>query len=69
MSKSEDTPVFHITEDVKKQFRETRDLLDQILETFDILENKELMSKIEDAEREFERGETTTLDSLKKELQ
>ena len=69
MSKSSETPVFHITEDVKKQFRETRDMLDQILETFEILEDRELMKRIKESEEEFARGETTSLEELKEELE
>ena len=68
MSKTRDTPIFYLTEDVKKQFKDTRDMLDQILETFEILEDKELMNRIQIADREFEEGKTTTLDDLLKEI-
>ncbi|MCY3413244.1 MAG: hypothetical protein INQ03_16510 [Candidatus Heimdallarchaeota archaeon] len=68
MTESKDIPVFYLSDEIKKQFRDTRDLLDQILETFEILEDQELMKEIKQAEEEYQKGETISFDELKKEL-
>ena len=44
-------------------------MLDQILETFEIMEDQELMNRIQIAEREFEKGDFTSLEDLKNELE
>jgi hypothetical protein len=46
MSRSESdkgTPVFHLGDETKMLFKKTTDQLDEILETFEILEDEELM--------------------------
>lgn len=69
MAKSEEIPIFYLTDDVKKQFKDTRDMLDQILETFEIFEDQELMKKIQNAEKEFESGDITPLEDLRREIE
>lgn len=61
------TPVFFIDEDLKQQLKVTRDLLDQILETFEILEDQELMKEIKKAEEEYKEGKAISLEDFKKE--
>jgi hypothetical protein len=48
MSRSDEgIPVFHLDDETKMLFKKTRDQLDEILETFEILEDEELMKEIE----------------------
>ncbi len=60
-------PVFYLTDNMKKQFRDTRDLLDQILETFEILENPDLLKEIKEAEKDYISNQTISLQDLAKE--
>ena len=60
-------PVFYLTDKMKKQFRDTRDLLDQILETFEILENPDLLKEIKEAEKDYKSNQTISLQDLAKE--
>ena len=39
-------PVFKLDKEIKELFMKTRDFLDQIVETFEILEDEELMNAI-----------------------
>ena len=47
---------------------QTRNLLDEVLETLDILADEELMQAIRESEDEIERGETRDLKDFVKEL-
>ncbi|KAF5426740.1 hypothetical protein C5S39_14530 [Candidatus Methanophagaceae archaeon] len=47
---------------------QTRNLLDEVLETLDILADEELMQAIRESEDEIERGETRDLKDFIKEL-
>lgn len=47
---------------------QTRNLLDEVLETLDILADEELMKVIRESEDEIERGETRDLKDFVKEL-
>ena len=47
---------------------QTRNLLDEVLETVDILADEELMKAIRESEDEIERGETRDLKDFVKEL-
>jgi len=60
-------PVFSIDKELKQQLKTTRDLLDQILETFEIMEDQELMEEIKKAEEEYKEGKAIPLEELKKE--
>ena len=60
-------PVFHIDEEIKQQLKTTRDLLDQILETFEIMEDQELMEEIKKAEEDIKNGNVISLDEFKRE--
>jgi hypothetical protein len=60
-------PVFSIDEDIKQQLKTTRDLLDQILETFEIMEDQELMKEIKEAEEDIRNGNIISLDEFKRE--
>lgn len=68
MASDSKVPIFYLTEDMKNQFTKTRDLLDSILETFEILEDPELMNRIKQSSTDFEIGETISFDQLKEEL-
>jgi len=57
-----------IDKDVIKRISQTRDLLDELLETIDVITDEELMRAIEEAEKEVKRGETQPLKSFVKEL-
>ncbi|MHA1168706.1 MAG: hypothetical protein ACTSP4_13050 [Candidatus Hodarchaeales archaeon] len=59
------TPVFFLDEDTRTLFRKTKNLLDQILETFDILEDQALMEKIREGEEDIKEGKTVTLEDYK----
>ena len=48
--------------------RETRDLLEQLLETIDVMKDKELMHEIALSRREARRGRTRTFRALLEEL-
>lgn len=48
--------------------RETRDLLEELLETIDVMKDKELMREIALSRREARRGRTRTFRSLLEEL-
>ncbi len=61
-------PVFFLTKEMKEHFTKTRDLLDSILETFEILEDQELMDRINIAETEIENENTISLENLKEDL-
>ncbi|MHA1910966.1 MAG: hypothetical protein ACTSYA_04635 [Candidatus Kariarchaeaceae archaeon] len=60
-------PVFSIDKELKQQLKTTRDLLDQILETFEIMEDQELMEEIKKAEEEYKEGKAVPFEELKKE--
>lgn len=62
----ESIPVFTLDKETVELFTRTRDLLDQILETFEILEDKELMAEIVQAEEEYEKGIFVSLEEYKK---
>ena len=47
---------------------QTRNLLDEVLETLDILADEDLMQAIRESEDEIERGETRDLKDFVKEL-
>lgn len=47
---------------------QTRNLLDEVLETLDILADEDLMKAIRESEDEIERGETRDLKDFVKEL-
>ncbi len=64
----DEIPIFHLTKEMKDHFTKTRDLLDSILETFEILEDKDLVNRVQLAEQELLEGKKATLESLKKEL-
>jgi hypothetical protein len=48
--------------------RETRDLLEQLLETIDVMKDKKLMREIALSRREAKRGKTRTFRTLLEEL-
>jgi len=48
--------------------RETRDLLERLLETIDVMKDKELMHEIALSRREARRGRTRTFRALLEEL-
>jgi hypothetical protein len=48
--------------------RETRDLLEELLETMDVMKDKELMHEIALSRREAKRGRTRAFRSLLEEL-
>lgn len=62
---SDSFPVFSLDEETKKLFSQTRDLLDQILETFEILEDQELMGEIKKANKEYKEGKSVSLEEYK----
>ena len=47
---------------------QTRNLLDEVLETLDIMADEDLMKAIRESEDEIERGETRDLKDFVKEL-
>lgn len=47
---------------------QTRNMLDEVLETLDILADEDLMKAIRESEDEIERGETRDLKDFVKEL-
>jgi hypothetical protein len=59
-------PVFSIDEEIKQQLRTARDLLDSILETFEIMEDQELMEEIKKAEEDIKNGNVISLDEFKR---
>ena len=63
---SDSIPVFKIDKETKELFTKTRDLLDQILETFEIMEDGELMNDIEEAQNEYKKGKYVSLEDYKK---
>jgi hypothetical protein len=63
---SDSIPIFTIDKETKELFIKTRDLLDQILETFEILEDKELMNDIKQAEKDYQEEKYVSLDEYKK---
>ena len=63
---SDSIPVFKLDKETKELFAKTRDLLDQILETFEIMEDPELMKDINEAEKDYQEGKYVTLDEYKK---
>ncbi len=62
---SDSNPVFKIDKETKELFTKTRDLLDQILETFEIMEDQELMKEIEQAQKEYKEGKYVSLEDYK----
>ena len=58
-------PVFFLDEETKTLFRKTRNLLDQILETFEILEDEKLMETIKEGENDILEGRVVSLDDYK----
>ena len=58
--------MFKIDKETKELFTKTRDMLDLILETFEILEDQELMKEIEQAQKEYKEGKYTSLEDYKK---
>ena len=68
MAIDQDTPVFFLTKEMKDQFTKTRDLLDSILETFEILEDTETMKRLQEAEVDIKEQKIVSLEDLKKEL-
>ena len=58
-------PVFYLDEVTKALFRKTRDLLDQILETFEILEDKNLMESIKEGEKDIIGGRVVSIEDYK----
>ena len=63
---SELTSIFD--RDVLKLLLQMRDLLEEILETIDILADKELMDAIVESEKEIKEGKTRDFRDLIKEL-
>lgn len=57
-----------IDKEVIERIVQTRDLLDELLETIDVITDKELMLAIEEAEEEVKQGETRPLKEFVKEL-
>jgi len=55
-------------EDALKLLLKMRDLLEEILETIDILADKELMESISESEMELEEGKTRDFGEFIKEL-
>ena len=54
--------------EVVERITQTRDLLEELLETIDVITDEELMLAIEEAEEEAKRGETRALKEFAKEL-
>jgi hypothetical protein len=60
-------PIFSIDEEIKQQLKATRDLIDRLLETFEIMEDQALMEEIKKAEEEYKEGKAIPFEELKKE--
>jgi len=54
--------------EVVERITQTRDLLEELLETIDVITDEELMLAIEEAEEEAKRGETRPLKEFAREL-
>ena len=63
---SNSIPVYKLDKETKEYITKTRDLLDQILETFEIREDPELMKDISEAEKDYQESKYVTLDEYKK---
>lgn len=63
---SDSIPVFKLDKETKELFTKTRDLLDEILETFEIMEDQELMKDIDKAKKEYENGKYVSLEEYKR---
>lgn len=57
-----------VDDKVVERLIETRDLLDELLETIDVLADEKLMLAIKESEEEVERGETRPLKEFTKDL-
>jgi len=56
-----------IDKDVIERISQTRDLLDELLETIDVITDEELMRAIEEAEEEIRQGKVRPLKEFLKE--
>jgi len=64
-----DTPIFEVfDENIIKLLIETRDLLDELLETLDIMSSPETLRDIEEAEKEVKEGKIRDLEAFLEEL-
>jgi len=57
-----------LDKEVIEHIMQTRDLLEELLETIDVVTDEKLMLAIEEAEEEVKRGKTRPLKSFVKEL-
>ena len=57
-----------LDKEVVERITQTRDLLEELLETIDVITDEELMLAIEEAEEEAKRGETRALKEFAREL-
>jgi len=55
-----------ITEKDKQKLQELRNLLEEIIETIDIILDKEAIKKIKEAEQDIKQGRTKTWNQFKK---
>lgn len=58
-----------LSEEDRRLLLETRRLLDELLETLDVLGNPEELKALEESEREMREGKLTPLDDLIHELE
>jgi len=63
-----DMATISIDKELIDSIAQTRDLLEELLETIDVITDEELMLAIEEAEEEVKRGETRPLKEFAKEL-
>ncbi len=57
-----------VDKEIVDRITQTRDLLDELLETIDVITDEGLMLAIEEADKEAKRGETRPLREFAKEL-
>ena len=65
---SEKMATITFDKEVVERITQTRDLLEELLETIDVITDEELMLAIEEAEEEAKRGETRALKEFAREL-
>lgn len=58
-----------LSEEDRKLLLDTRKLLEELLETLDILSNPEEIRALEQSEKEMKEGKLTSLDDLANELE
>ena len=52
----------------RKLLLETRNILEELLETVEVLRDKALMKSVKDSQRDVKRGRLCTVEQLKKQL-